>query len=89
MPYILEVQQFYIDGHVTHPEWNGKKEHIGYINKIFRTKKEACEYYHIHNKHLRVINSKSDWYSDYDPNTKLLYVVRKYTGEYLKISPFV
>ena len=87
MPYILEVQQFFINGHNTHPEWNGKKEHVGYINKIFNTKKEACDYYYIHNQHMRVINLENDWCSDWDPQTKLLYVIRKYTGEFLKISP--
>jgi hypothetical protein len=45
MPYILEVQQFFINGHNTHPEWNGTKENIGYINKIFNTKQEASDYY--------------------------------------------
>lgn len=88
MPYILEVQQFFINGHITHPEWNGKKEHIGYINKIFNTKQEACEYYHIHNQHLRAINSAHNWCSDCDPETKLLYIIRKHTGEFLKIPPF-
>lgn len=88
MPYILEVQQFFINGRTTHPEWNGKKEHIGYINKIFNTKQEASDYYYIHNRHMRVINSESDWCSDWDPETNLLYVIRKYTGEFLKILPF-
>jgi hypothetical protein len=88
MPYILEVQKFFVDGHNIHPEWNGKKEHIGYMNKIFRTKQEASDYYHEHNKDMRVINSENHWCSDWDPNTSLLYVVREYTGEYLKISPF-
>ena len=40
--YILEVQRIYIDGHILHPEWNGKSEHIGYMNKIFKTKQKAC-----------------------------------------------
>lgn len=88
MPYILEVQQFYTDGHRTHPEWNGKKEHIGYLNKIFKTKQEASDYYKIHNQHLRSISSQHNWSSDWDPETNLLYVIRKYTGEFLKISPF-
>ena len=42
MPYILEAQHFFINGNNTHPEWNGKKEHIGYINKIFTTKLERA-----------------------------------------------
>jgi len=88
MPYILEVQQFFINGHNTHPEWNGKKEHIGYINKIFNTKQEASDYYYMYNQHMRVINSENNWCSDWDPQTNLLYVIRKHTGEFLKISPF-
>jgi hypothetical protein len=88
MPYILEVQQFFSNGHNTNPEWNGKKEHIGYLNRIFKTKQEACDYYHMHNQHLRVINSEYNWCSDWDPETKLLYVIRKHTGEFMKISPF-
>jgi hypothetical protein len=40
MPFILEVQYFNIDGHLNHPEWNGKSEHIGYMNKLFKTKKK-------------------------------------------------
>jgi hypothetical protein len=36
--YILEVQRFDSNGH---PEWNGKFEHIKYMNKLFRTKKRS------------------------------------------------
>ena len=43
--YILEVQQFDSNGHNIHPEWNGKCNHIGYMNKMFRTKREASDYY--------------------------------------------
>jgi hypothetical protein len=89
MPYILEVQHFFPDGHITHPEWNGKKEHIGYMNKLFRTKQEASDYYYLHNPHMRHITSKFDWKSDWDPHTNLLYVIRKATGEFLKIPPFI
>ncbi len=38
MPYILEVQKFNSDGHIMHPEWNGKCEHLGYMNKVFKTR---------------------------------------------------
>lgn len=48
-----------------HPEWNGKKEHIGYINKIFNTKQQASDYYYMFNQHMRLINSE-------------LYVIRKH-----------
>ena len=87
--YILEVQRFDHDGHIIHPEWNGKSEHIGYMNYIFKTKQEACDYYDIHNPHMRSLNAHKTWSSDWDPNTKLLYVVRTYNYEYLKIPPFL
>ncbi len=89
MSYILEVQRFDSDGHITHPEWNGKFEHIGYMNILFRTKKEASDYYDNFNTHMRSLNAHNSWYSDWDPNTRLRYVVRNYSGEYLKISPFI
>ena len=34
MPYILEVQRF------GSPKYNGKFEHIGYMSKLFTTKKK-------------------------------------------------
>lgn len=40
MPYILEVQKFNPEGRNTYPEWHGKSEHIGYMNKIFKTEQE-------------------------------------------------
>jgi hypothetical protein len=88
MCYILEVQFFHTDALEKHPEWNGKKEHIGYINKIFNSKEEASGYYHLYNQHMRKITSENNWCSDWDPSSKLLYVVRNYTGEFLKIPPF-
>ena len=88
MAYILEVQRFDANGHITHPNWNGKKEHVGYMNKIFTTKQEACEYYALYNKNMRRITSEYNWCSDWNIDTKLLYVVRRYTGEYLKIPLF-
>lgn len=88
MPYILEVQKFNSNGHNDYPEWNGKSEHIGYINKIFRTKREACEYYDKFNPHMRSLNAHKNWRSDWDPNTHLMYIVRQHFYEYKKISPF-
>lgn len=88
MPYILEVQLFSVRGHIEHPEWNGKSEHVGYMNKIFKTKRDACEYYNIHNPHMRRLNSHHTWRSDLDPTTHLMYIVREYYSEYLKVPPF-
>ena len=86
--YILEVQRIYIDGHILHPEWNGKSEHIGYMNKLFKTKQKACDYYDSFNPHLRSLNAHKNWCSDWDPTTDLMYIVREYFYEYLKIPPF-
>lgn len=88
MPYILEVQKFNPDGHNMQPDWKGKSEHIGYMNKLFKTKQEACDYYDKYNSHLRSLNAHNDWCSDWDPNTYLIYIIREHFYEYLKIQPF-
>jgi len=88
MPYILEVQKFNCNGHSEHPEWNGKSEHIGYMNKVFITKHEACDYYDQYNKHMRSLNAHNNCRSDWDPTTELMYIVREHFYEYLKIPPF-
>jgi hypothetical protein len=56
---------------------NGKQEHIGYMKHKFKTKKEACDYYDKHNPHMRPLNAHNTYKSDWDPTTKLLYIVRK------------
>ena len=88
MPYILEVQKFNVHGHIQHPEWNGKCEHVGYMNKIFNTRQEACDYYDKFNPHMRSLNAHHTWRSDWDPKTNLLYIVRDRFIEYLTIPPF-
>jgi hypothetical protein len=88
MPYILEVQKINMDGHNEYPEWNGKSEHIGYMNKVFRTKQGAGTYYDKFNPHLRPLNEDNNWCSDWDPNTFFIYIVRERFYEYLKIPPF-
>ena len=37
---------------------------------------------------MRSLNAHNTWISDWDPDTKLLYVVREHYAEYLKIPPF-
>jgi len=88
MPYILEVQKFNINSHNAYPEWNGKSEHIGYVNKLFKTKQEASDYYDKFNSHMRSLNAHKNWRSDWDPNSGLMYIVRERFYEYLKIPPF-
>ena len=86
--FILEAQKFYSDGHIKHPEWKGKFDHIGYVKKVFKSMNEAAEYYDIHHPKMRKLNSFGTWRSDWDPQTDLRYVVREYSGEYLKIEEF-
>jgi hypothetical protein len=88
MPYILEVQEFNPEGHNVYPECHGKSEHIGYMNKIFKTKQEASNYYDKFNPHMRPLNAHNTWRSDWDPNSYLMYIVRERFYEYLKIQPF-
>jgi len=88
MSYILEVQKFNPEGHNEYPSWNGKSEHIGYLNKVFKTRKEASDYYDKFNPHMRPLNAYNKWRSDWDPNSGLMYIVRERFYEYLKISPF-
>ena len=79
MVYILEVQQYFI---------NGKSEHIGYVNKLFKTKQQACDYYDKYNPLMRSLNAHNNWCSDWNPETYLMYIVREHFYEHLKIPPF-
>lgn len=88
MPYILEVQKFNPTGHLLQSEWNGKSTHVGYMNKVFKTKNQACEYYDNNNNTMRLLNSHNTYRSDWNRDTHLLYVVREYGDEYLSIPPF-
>jgi hypothetical protein len=88
MPYILEVQKFNPTGHLLQSEWNGKSTHVGYMNKVFKTKNQACEYYDNNNNTMRPLNSHHTYRSDWNRDTHLLYVVREYGDEYLSIPPF-
>tara|TARA_B100000161_G_C33446079_1_gene366919 strand:+ start:309 stop:608 length:300 start_codon:yes stop_codon:yes gene_type:complete len=72
--YVLEVLEF-----ITEKEGNngwlvqgGKMKHIGYMKAKFKTKEDAVSYYNRNNPHMRSLNNCSDW----DPNTKLLYIIR-------------
>jgi hypothetical protein len=66
--YVLEVVKYISDEGY---------EHIGYMKSKFKTKKEACEYYDKHNPHMRQLNAHNTYKSDWDPVTKLSYIVRK------------
>jgi hypothetical protein len=79
MPYVLEVQKFYPNPFFNFSNSSKKfTKHIGYIDEIFSTKKEASEYYNRFNPHMRSLNAYNTWRSDWDPDTKLMYIVRRY-----------
>ena len=42
---------------------------------VFKTKEDAASYYNRHNPRMRPLNAHN-YKSDWDPNTKLLYIVR-------------
>jgi len=76
--YVLEVLEF-----ITEKEgengWlaqGGCIKHIGYMMGKFKTEKHAVSYYDKHNPHMRSLNAHNTYISDWDPNTKLLYIVR-------------
>ena len=76
--YVLEVLEF-----ITEKEgdngWlaqGGKIKHIGYMKGKFKTKKDAVSYYDRHNSHMRSLNVDNNYRSDWDPKTKLFYIVR-------------
>lgn len=76
--YILEVVKF------------EKKlfTHVGYMKIRFKDKNSACIYYDAHNKHMRPLNAHNNFKSDWDPNTKLAYIVRKDYSMPLTIDTF-
>tara|TARA_Y100001970_G_C14199599_1_gene840302 strand:+ start:1093 stop:1413 length:321 start_codon:yes stop_codon:yes gene_type:complete len=70
--YVLEVVKYNINEVDNLPELI----HVGYMKGKFKTKKDAVSYYDRHNPHMRSLNAHNTFISDYDPNTKLLYIVR-------------
>lgn len=69
--YVLEVVKYHKN------EFNlPELLHIGYMKGKFKTKKDAVSYYDKHNPHMRSLNAHNNYRSDWDPNTKLLYIVR-------------
>ena len=73
--YVLEVLEFLTDEN-DYINQGGKIKHIGYMKGHFRTKKDAISYYDRHNPHMRSLNAQNNYCSDWDPETKLLYIVR-------------
>ena len=84
MPFVLEIQKLNI--HQT--EYTRKSEHVGYMNKVFQSKQETCDYYNKFNPHMRSLTAHESWCSDWDPNSELIYIVREHYYEYLHLPPF-
>ena len=76
--YVLEVVEFITEkcGEEGWFKLCGKYKHMGYMKAKFKTKKDAVSYYDRHNPHMRSLNTDKKYKSDWDPNTKLLYIVR-------------
>ena len=74
--YVLEVLEFITEQDGENDSLSQIK-HIGYMKGKFKTKNDAVSYYNRHNPHMRSLNGGDNNYcSDWDPNTKLLYIVR-------------
>lgn len=89
MTFVLQVVQLIIEGD---PEWKingGKRRHVGYMKGKFQTKKDCCTYYDRHNPHMRSLNALGNYESDWDPNTRLIYIVCEDRNIVEDISPFV
>ena len=85
--YTLEVQKY------TKEKWKKnpgiqKFKHKGYMQCLFRTRKQAAAYYDYWNPHLRPLNYHGTYCSQRDPDTDCRYVVRKFFRETQTIPPF-
>ena len=81
MPYVLQVLRFMRDASLRERKALGKcEEHVGYMTPRFLTMQAAADYYDKHNPHLRGLHALGNWWSDWDPVTLLLCVVRDTTG---------
>lgn len=75
--YFLEVQ-------MAHE--NGGFIHVGYMNRLFATEKDASLYYKKYNPHLRDINAHGTNVSDWHPQTRLRHRIHTYHGEKLDVK---
>ena len=77
--YVLQVVRFIAEefGENGWREKGGKREHVGFMKAKFRTKEDCCAYYDTNNSHMRKLNAHGTYASDWDPNTKLIYIVRE------------
>lgn len=80
MPYTLEV--------LFNDASQNDDVHVGYMSVVFSSKKNAAAYYDRWNPHMRPLNAHHTWRSDWDPQSRLLYVVRETFGERQTVAPF-
>lgn len=87
MVFVLEVVRFIADSE----EGRAKGvtlEHVGYMRASFKTKMDAASYYDRHNHHMRCLNAHKTWCSDWDPSTRLKYIVREWHDIFQSVPPF-
>jgi hypothetical protein len=85
--YVLEVLEYCSDTQ-ERIRMHGEARHMGYMDAVFGTQKQAAEYYAMYNPHMRRLEVFGTWCSDYDPNTSLLYIVCENYGQSRMIPPF-
>ena len=81
--YIFEVQKLF-----NKPNEISRFEHVGYINKVFQSKKDAEKYYNDYNQHMQSLNRNNNDCSDWDPITKLRYIIREDKNKQKNIPEF-
>ena len=88
--WIFEVLEFITerDGDIGWIALGGKLKHVGYMKAKFKTRADACTYYDRNNPHMRPLNKHGTYKSDWDPETRLIYIVRKDYHCIETIEPF-
>jgi len=67
---------------------NGTFIHIGYVNKKFVRKEDACNYYGKRFPHMSMINLHHSLKSDTDRKTNIAYIIREDYGVECNIPSF-
>ncbi len=85
--YCIEVQEY------THDKWKRdariqKFQHKGYMQCLFKSRRQAAAYYDFWNPHMRPINEHGTWCSARDIETQCRYIIRKFFRETQTIPPF-
>ena len=62
--------------------------HVGYMRARFNRRIDAAAYYDKHNSHMRKLNAQGTWSSNWDPSTRLLYIVRRGHEIEETVAPF-